>query len=63
MMCLPISMFEWTPSPAPTVDNTRKSSGRYRLETNKAIYGMINGGGPEIEIRTFNGDVYLRRGK
>ena len=26
-------------------------------------YGTVNGGGPEFELRTFNGDVYLRKGK
>jgi hypothetical protein len=32
-------------------------------QVDAAIYGTINGGGPEFELRTFNGDVYLRRGK
>jgi hypothetical protein len=36
--------------------------GKYRLEVNRAIYGTVNGGGPEIELRTFNGSVYLRKG-
>jgi hypothetical protein len=36
---------------------------RNRVEVDTAIYGSINGGGPEIELRTFNGDVFLRRGK
>jgi hypothetical protein len=29
----------------------------------KAIYGSINGGGPDFEMRTFNGNVYVRKGK
>ena len=36
--------------------------GRNRIEINQSIYGTINGGGPEIELRTYNGDVYVRRG-
>jgi hypothetical protein len=50
------------PQPAPTVDDTRKSGGRYRIEVNKAIYGHLNGGGQEIELRSFNGNIYLRKG-
>ena len=37
--------------------------GRYRITVNKSIYGSINGGGPDIELRTFNSNVYVRRGK
>ncbi len=44
------------------VEDTRQSGGRYRVEVNKVIYGSINGGGPEVELRTFNGNVYVRRG-
>jgi hypothetical protein len=47
---------------APQVEDTRGSGGRYRVEVNKGIYGSVNGGGTEIELRTFNGDVYLRKG-
>jgi hypothetical protein len=39
-----------------------RSGGRFRIEVNKALTGTLNGGGPEIELRTYNGDVYLRRG-
>ena len=28
-----------------------------------AVYGAVNGGGPDFEIRTFNGNVYVRKGK
>ncbi len=50
--------------PAPSsdvVEDTRQSGGRYRLNVNKVIYGTINGGGPEIEVRTFNGNIYVRK--
>jgi hypothetical protein len=46
----------------PIVDDTRQSGGRYRIEVNKAINGVLNGGGQEIELRTFNGNIYLRKG-
>ena len=48
---------------APVVKDTRQSNGRYRLEVDRSLYGTINGGGPEFELRSFNGNVYLRRAK
>ena len=48
---------------APVVKDTRQNNGRYRLEVDRSLYGTINGGGPEFELRSFNGNVYLRRGK
>jgi hypothetical protein len=51
------------PAPPPTIEDTRSArGGRYRVEMNSAIFGAINGGGPEIELRTFNGRVVLRKG-
>lgn len=47
------------PQPAPA--SRRNSDGQTRIEVNRAIYGTVNGGGPEIEMRTFNGNVYVRR--
>jgi hypothetical protein len=50
-------------SSSATIEDTRRSEGgRYRIEVNKAIYGTVNGGGPEIELRTFNGNIYVRKG-
>jgi hypothetical protein len=48
--------------PSSPGNGTRNNRGRYRLEVNRAIYGAVNGGGPEIELRTFNGSVFLRKG-
>jgi hypothetical protein len=44
------------------VTDARQSGGRYRVEIDRSLYGTINGGGPEFELRSFNGNVYLRRG-
>jgi hypothetical protein len=33
-----------------------------RVDINDAIYGSVNGGGPEIELRTYRGRILLRRG-
>lgn len=48
---------------APVVQESRGSNGRYRISRNRAIVGAINGGGPEFELRTFNSNVYVRKGK
>jgi DUF4097 and DUF4098 domain-containing protein YvlB len=48
---------------SPVSEDTRgEEGGRYKIEVNKAVYGSVNGGGPEIEARTFNGNVYVRKG-
>jgi hypothetical protein len=48
------------PSSPPTVE---KTGGRNRIQTDGSINGTINGGGPEVEIRTLNGNIYLRKAK
>lgn len=48
---------------APVVQEDRGSNGRYRISRNRSIVGAINGGGPEFELRTFNSNVYVRKGK
>jgi DUF4097 and DUF4098 domain-containing protein YvlB len=57
--------FDLTPlqQQAPRVEETRREAGRFRIEINHEIYGAVNGGGPEIELRTFNGNVFVRRGQ
>jgi len=42
---------------------SRGRNGRYRISRNRSIVGAINGGGPEFELRTFNSNVYVRKGK
>ena len=44
-------------------EDTRRTGGRYRLETDKGIFATLNGGGPEFELRTMNGSVYIRKAK
>jgi hypothetical protein len=48
---------------APVVQESRSSNGRYRISRNRSIVGAINGGGPEFELRTFNSNVYVRKGR
>ena len=48
---------------SPVVEESRGTSGRYRIRRNRSIVGAINGGGPEFELRTFNSNVYVRKGQ
>jgi len=45
---------------APKIEDTRQSGGRYRIEVNKVLSATINGGGPDFELRSFTGNIYLR---
>lgn len=46
----------------PAADRARWDPRRFRVEINRVQYGTVNGGGAEFELRTFNGDVFLRKG-
>lgn len=48
------------PSPPPNPPRGWRGT---RVEVDASIHGTINGGGPEFVLRTFNGDVYLRKSK
>jgi DUF4097 and DUF4098 domain-containing protein YvlB len=45
-----------------TTSQTPRRGGQFRIEVNRSMTGALNGGGPEVELRTFQGDVYLRKG-
>ena len=49
-------------SPPAVQENTR-GEGRYRILRTRSVVGTINGGGPEFELRTFNSNVYVRKGR
>ena len=44
-------------------DAKDKEKAKYRIDVDRSVYGTINGGGPDFELRTFNGDVMLRKSK
>lgn len=44
-------------------ENTRKKDGKFRIRLEDAITIKINGGGPEMQFKTFNGDILIRKGK
>jgi DUF4097 and DUF4098 domain-containing protein YvlB len=47
----------------PVVEDGRPSRGKYRVRVDHAMYGTINGGGPEFQFQTFNGNIYIRKAK
>jgi hypothetical protein len=51
------------PSTPAVVEDSRRVNGRFRIETDNTTSGTINGGGADIELRTFNGNIYLRKAK
>ncbi len=43
------------------VKDERKTGGRYRISFGEYITGAINGGGPEFQFVSYDGNVYLRK--
>ncbi|MEO8172704.1 MAG: DUF4097 family beta strand repeat-containing protein [Sediminibacterium sp.] len=46
----------------PTVNKTVKN-GTYRINIESWVYGKINLGGPELMMKTYNGNIYIRKAK
>jgi len=46
---------------SPAKIEQQRQGGKYRLEVEQEVRGTVGGGGPEIQLRTFNGDIYLRK--
>jgi DUF4097 and DUF4098 domain-containing protein YvlB len=50
-----------TSRPRQVVEDNRAHGGPYRVKFDKGLYGTINGGGPEMQFKNFNGDIYIRK--
>jgi DUF4097 and DUF4098 domain-containing protein YvlB len=48
-------------SSQPVVEDGRVHGGKYRVKIDKTVHGTINGGGPEIQFRNFQGQIYIRK--
>lgn len=48
---------------SPTAEPDNSGQGKYRLRFDRGMMGKINGGGVEINFRSFNGPIYVRKGK
>ena len=60
------SDFDVTLKPAaqkPAEEATKSGKGKYRISFDRFLTGTIGGGGPEFTFNTFNGDIYIRKGK
>jgi hypothetical protein len=47
----------------PVVEDGRSKGGRYRVKVDKTTVGSVNGGGPELSFKTFNGNIFIRKRK
>lgn len=43
------------------VEDGRNQGGKYRVRVDKTVRGTVNGGGPEIQFKNFNGNIYIRK--
>jgi len=44
-------------------ESNRENGPKYRLNMERIVTGQLNGGGPEISIRSQNGSIYIRKAK
>lgn len=51
-----------TRSSATPSSTQRGPDGRIHIDVNQSIQGTVNGGGPEFELRSFNGNIFVRKG-
>ncbi len=47
----------------PVVQENKSGKGKFRVQFDRAMYALINGGGPEMQFTTFNGNIYVRKAK
>jgi len=45
------------------IEQGRQPDGSYRLRFDQAVHGSINGGGPDFQFTSFNGQIYIRKNK
>lgn len=55
--------FQTTRTPAGTNQGQRNDQGMYVVKIDRTIYGTLNGGGPELRVENFNGNIYIRKAK
>ncbi len=52
-----------TPSQQKKEEDERKEGGGYRVSFEKVTLGLINGGGVEIQLTAYEGNIYVRKAK
>jgi hypothetical protein len=48
---------------APVVEDGRAKGGKYRVKVDSTTVGALNGGGPDMTFKTFNGNIFIRKKK
>lgn len=52
--------FEMELDQSKKITKTTNKDGVYKVKRDKGIFGMINGGGPDMTFKTLNGDILIR---
>jgi DUF4097 and DUF4098 domain-containing protein YvlB len=47
----------------PVVQESNSGNGKFKVQFDRSMYGLINGGGPDMTLTTFNGNIYIRKAK
>ena len=45
----------------PITEKNNTPDGKFRLRTDRTVYGEINGGGPEVSFQSFNARIVIRK--
>jgi DUF4097 and DUF4098 domain-containing protein YvlB len=45
----------------PVIEDSRSKNGKYKVHLDRAMYGTINGGGPEMQFVTYNGSILIHK--
>jgi DUF4097 and DUF4098 domain-containing protein YvlB len=48
-------------APQPVTQEARGKGGKFKIKIDKTTRGTINGGGPEMQFITMNGNIYIRK--
>jgi hypothetical protein len=49
------------PPSKPVVEQSDEKKGQFKVHTDGAVVGSVNGGGPEYRFSTLNGNIYIRK--
>jgi hypothetical protein len=55
--------FDIQMGPASAVVPNQDQNGHYRIQVDRTVTGTINGGGADFDLRTRNGNIFLRKAK
>jgi hypothetical protein len=48
-------------SPGDAVRTSKDAEGQTRVTAGKAVSAIVNGGGQQVQLRTYGGKIYIRR--